>query len=176
MAKKFLLALLLFHFVSFAKVIQTVPNALGQIFPGKSIQVKEKRVFLNKMQVQSVFDAMGENRTATSGAMMTYFEGKKEGDVYARAYLDRHVIRKESESVLIAIGGDGALRGIYILSFDEPIEYKPPEKWLKQFQNISKTQSKKSFFGITGATLTSDVLKKTVRKVLLIDEIVRTKK
>ncbi len=55
------------------------------------------------------------------------------GPVVGYAAVQSHVVRTKRETLLVAFEPDGRIRRITVVSFLEPPEYKPPERWLAQF-------------------------------------------
>ena len=53
--------------------------------------------------------------------------------------LQSHVVRTKRETLLVAFEPDGRIRRIVVLSFLEPPEYKPSERWLGQFEGKGAT-------------------------------------
>jgi hypothetical protein len=53
--------------------------------------------------------------------------------VLGYAVVQSHVVRTKRETLLVAFEPDGRIRRITVLSFLEPPEYKPSERWLAQF-------------------------------------------
>jgi len=49
------------------------------------------------------------------------------------AYFDTHLVRTLPETILVLLAADGRIRRIDILSFEEPEDYMPTERWLQQF-------------------------------------------
>ena len=80
------------------------------------------------------------------------------GPVLGYAVLQSHVVRTKRETLLLAFEPDGRIRRIVVLSFLEPPEYKPSERWLGQF--AGKTAADRLAVGddlapISGATLSA---------------------
>jgi hypothetical protein len=55
------------------------------------------------------------------------------GPVLGYAVVQSHVVRTKRETLLFAFEPDGRIRRITVVSFLEPPEYKPSERWLAQF-------------------------------------------
>ena len=79
-------------------------------------------------------------------------------------YVDSHIVRTLSETVLIEVK-DKKISTIDIASFMEPREYLPPAKWLDQFTKGHEVDA------LTGATLSQNAIKNSVKKYLLVDTI-----
>ncbi len=75
---------------------------------------------------------------------------------------------------MVVVGPDGAVQRVTILSFQEPKDYLPSDRWLDQFhdQKLGKQLSlKREIRGITGATLSSRAVTAAVRRVLALDQV-----
>ncbi len=87
-------------------------------------------------------------------------------------YLDSHIVRTMRQVLLISLNGD-SVDLIKTLVFNEPVEYKSSKSWLARFKNLilGKTETSNSIDNIdavSGATLTGNAVKKSLRKVELI--------
>jgi hypothetical protein len=90
--------------------------------------------------------------------LVTFYTATKGGAVTGHAVIHSHVVRTKRETFAIAFEPDGRIRRITVVSFLEPEEYKPPERWLAQF--AGKGPDDRLTVGndlapITGATLTA---------------------
>ena len=80
-------------------------------------------------------------RTRIPERMVTFYVARgpgvpdrmRGGPVLGYAVVQSHVVRTKRETLLVAFEPDGRLRRIAVLSFLEPPEYKPSERWLAQF-------------------------------------------
>jgi hypothetical protein len=81
-------------------------------------------------------------------------------------YIDSHIVRSLNETVVIEIKNK-KLNFIQIASFMEPREYLPPKNWLELF--LLNDQSKVD--ALTGATLSQNAIKNTVKKYLVINRV-----
>ena len=88
------------------------------------------------------------------------------------AYLDSHIVRTMRQVLLIALDGD-SVDLIKTLVFNEPVEYKSTKNWLQRFRKLILGKSETSnaidnIDAVSGATLTSNAVKKSLRKIELI--------
>jgi hypothetical protein len=65
--------------------------------------------------------------------LVTFYTVRKGGAVAGYAAIQSHVVRTKRETLALAFEPDGRIRRIQVLSFLEPKEYEPPERWLAQF-------------------------------------------
>lgn len=88
------------------------------------------------------------------------------------SYLDSHIVRTMRQVLLITLNGESVVL-IKTLVFNEPVEYKSSTGWLARFKNLLLSPEKSSteidkIDGVSGATLTSNAVKKSLKKVELI--------
>jgi hypothetical protein len=73
-------------------------------------------------------------RAKVKERLVTFYTARKGDGVLGYAVIHSHVVRTKRETFSIAFQPDGRIRKITILSFLEPEEYKPSDRWLAQFQ------------------------------------------
>ncbi|MEZ4846017.1 MAG: FMN-binding protein [Bdellovibrionota bacterium] len=86
---------------------------------------------------------------------------------------------KETETLMIVVDSMGSIRDIEVMSFHEPKDYVPPVIWKNQFKGKTSKElyrSKSNIAGITGATLTSKAVTKSVQKTLAIHHLLHPSK
>ena len=72
-------------------------------------------------------------RSRIAERMVTFYTARRGADVLGYAVVQSHVVRTKRETLLVAFEPDGRIRRIVVVSFLEPPEYKPSERWLGQF-------------------------------------------
>ena len=90
--------------------------------------------------------------------MVTFYTARRGNEVLGHGVLQSHVVRTKRETLLVAFEPDGRIRRIVVLSFLEPPEYKPSERWLGQFDGKGATDRLAvgdDLAPITGATLSA---------------------
>lgn len=147
-----------------ARVLGSRDQALARRYG--DVRVERSTVFLNEAQLVQVEDAAG---TRPGSSVIYRYEVFRQGVRVATAYLDAHRVRTLPETLLIAIDEDGAVDHLEVLSFKEPMEYLPGEKWYTQFSRRKLDRDlrlKRGIDGITGATLTCRATCDSVRRAL----------
>jgi hypothetical protein len=153
-----------------ARVFITQEQALERDFP--SPQTRERRtLFLDAGQAGQAEDLAG---SPLQRAVVPYYVGMLEGRITGYVYFDTHLVRTLAETVLIRLTPDGRIAAIEILSFDEPEDYLPRERWLRQFDGRELDDDltlKGAIRGLTGATLSSRSVTAAARRILAIHRL-----
>ncbi len=148
----------------FAKVLVAPDVAVREAFPGAT--TVQRTDYLSEAQASRIESLAG---TPPSSRIVISWRAQKAGAPVGTAYLETHVVRTVSESILVVIDTHGSVQKVEILTFDEPEEYLPRTKWLEQFRGRSLDADlslKGGVRGITGATLSSRAITSAVRRVL----------
>jgi hypothetical protein len=86
-------------------------------------------------------------------------------------------VRTKQESLLISLDVSGRVIRVDVTAFLEPPEYRAPEPWLGQYKGRGLDDDltvNRAIRPIAGATLTTRVANSAVRRVLAIDETLRS--
>jgi Na+-translocating ferredoxin:NAD+ oxidoreductase RnfG subunit len=153
-----------------AAVLRSQEEALRDAFPGAAVE-RETR-FLDEAQAKRI-EAEG---VQLGTRVVIRYVGARAGERVGVAYFDTHVVRTLSETILVLVDPQGKVVRIEILSFDEPPDYLPREKWLDQFDGAvlsDELSLKRGIRAIAGATLSSRAVTDAVRRVLAIDRELR---
>ena len=135
---------------------------------GKEAMVERNNAFLTGTQVTAA-----EKRCSCEieTELVPRYTATKAGKLLGWAYFDAHRVRTLPEILMIVVKPDGAVASVEILSFQEPMDYFPSERWLAQFSG-RKLDEELSLRGgirpISGATLTGRAITGAVRKILAI--------
>jgi hypothetical protein len=145
----------------------TQPQALASAFPnGATRQVH----FLTPEQLEAARKASGLEFT---DRMIVRYAGAN-----GFAYFDTHRVRTLPETVMIVVTPDGKIDRIEILSFDEPPEYLPKERWLDQFDGRRLDDDlslKRKIRPLSGASLSARAIANASRKVLALHKVIGAK-
>ena len=97
-------------------------------------------------------------RARVSERLVTFYTAYRGGAVAGHAVIHSHIVRTKRETLLMAFEPDGRIRRISVVAFLEPQEYRPSERWLRQFEGKSsadKLAVGQDIAPISGATLTA---------------------
>lgn len=124
------------------------------LFPGTG-RVEAKDVILTDAMVAHIEQLA---RARVKERLVTFYTARKDAAVLGYAVIHSHVVRTKRETFAIAFEPDGRIRKITVLSFLEPEEYKPSERWLRQFDGKGardRLAVGDDLAPISGATLTA---------------------
>ena len=151
----------------------TREEALAVVYPGAAVEAE--RVFLTNEETRQASDLA---RVELESQLVARYVAQEGGQVVGRAYVDTHVVRTKRESLLIALGPDGAVKRVEVTAFLEPREYLAPDVWLRQFdeQPLSDDVAlQRAIRPIAGATLTARSATEAVRRVMAIDVVLEAR-
>jgi hypothetical protein len=147
-------ACLLFASPASADTAQKESEALRVAFPAAD-RFSSRDVFLDDELVKRIEKLA---RARVKERMVTFYTATQGGNVLGYAVIHSHVVRTKRETFTIAFEPDGRIRRITVLSFLEPIEYQPSDRWLAQFHGKGlkdRLAVGDDIAPITGATLSA---------------------
>lgn len=152
---------------SMGTVFKKPEDALRSIFRGAAIETKN--IILKPEQVREVERLSGMKQDER---LVSFYEAKKGNEILGYAFIDVHIVRTKSATLLYVINPAGKIDSMEVLSFSEPLDYLPNENWLNLFigRSIDKDEIRlrRDIAAITGATITARVITDNTRKVLAI--------
>jgi Na+-translocating ferredoxin:NAD+ oxidoreductase subunit G len=154
------------------KVFLSQEEALRLAFPAGAA-VERRTVFLTAAQQKAVQKETRSDRVP--GALVTAYVGTRDGRELGTAYFDTHVVRTQAETLMILVFPTGAIGRIEVLSFSEPEEYLPRERWYGQFSGRvldDELAMRRGIRAVSGATLTARATTEAARRVLAIHRVV----
>lgn len=153
----------------------TQQQALAGAFPAGT-KVTRQALFLTDQQFAS---ARKESGVEFKDRMIVRYAGSNAAGVsVGYAYFDTHVVRTLPSTVMVVVTPDGRVQKIDILSFDEPPDYLPKDRWIDQFDGRKLDDDlslKRAIRPITGASLSGRALVNASRKVLALHRVLGTK-
>jgi hypothetical protein len=153
-----------------AKVYMSRQEALEWAFPAADA-VDSRSVALDAEQaraVESLAKAKLESR------IVTLYTARREGEVIGYAFIDIHTVRTLPEAFLVVLTPGGEVRTLRVLAFYEPEEYRPPERWLDQFEHRgldADVHVGGAIHGIAGSTLSARAVTGGVRRALALYQV-----
>ena len=168
--KLFLLVIFLIPQSSISKVFMKRDEALRVAFP-EADTIEKKEVFLTEEQSREIETL---SKSKLDSKLYIIYEGKKGNELLGYAIIDTHTLRTKTETVMFVVNPDGTLRQAEILAFFEPPEYMPGNNWISLFYGKDaddSLRSGKDIPNITGATITSNSLAQTMRRILSVVKV-----
>ncbi|MBN4047976.1 FMN-binding protein [bacterium AH-315-O15] len=147
-------------------------EALAAVYGGA--QIRAEQLFLTPAQLKQVATRAGID---PASALVARYLATRSGEIVGRAYVDTHTVRTKRESLLISLDVQGRVMRIDVSAFLEPPEFRAPEPWLEQYRGRALDDNldiDRAIRPITGATLTARAANDAIRRVLAIDEILRS--
>ncbi|MBI3071778.1 MAG: FMN-binding protein [Deltaproteobacteria bacterium] len=150
--------------VAVAKVFKLPDDAIQEHL-GESVEVRN--VVLTDDQVRDVEKA---SHAKVDSKLVSFYVGRANGNIKGYAFVDTHVVRTKPEAVLFVLTPSGDIDNIIVLSFREPLEFMPTERWMGLFKGRSLAKQslrlRQEIPNISGATLTARAVVESARKVL----------
>jgi electron transport complex protein RnfG len=137
--------------------------------------VGRRTAFLSSAALDSARADAGPD-AAVDQSVVSYYVATRDGAPVGVAYFDSHRVRTLNEVLMIVVGPDHKVERVEVLRFAEPPEYHPRDRWLAQFQGHTLAPDlslKGSISAMTGATLTSNAVTRSVRRVLALHRRIR---
>ena len=145
-------------------------DALALAFPAGT-KVERRTAFLTDEQAAAAEKAAGSK---LDSKIWTYYVGTSSSGPAGTAYFESHKVRTMNEAFMVVVNPDATVRFVEILSFAEPDEYLAPKKWLSQFERKALDDDlmiRRGLRNNTGASITSDVVTRGVRRVLAVHQV-----
>lgn len=153
-----------------AGLYKTREQALAEAFPGGNIE--RKTVFLTETEASRVRELA---RLPLESKVVRYYVGlDAEGQPGGAAFLDTHVVRTITETVMVLLESDGNVKRVEILAFYEPEDYRVRQGWIDRMngKNLSNDLTVgRDLVRVTGATLTARALAAAVRRALALYDV-----
>lgn len=157
-----------------ARLLLTQKQALVLAFPG--LAMERRTAYLSEEEAGA---AQRLGRVKVEERVWTYYVGLSSKGARGYAYFDTHLVRTMSETVMIVVEPNGRLRFVELLSFLEPPDYEPGSRWLGQFSDRLLDDDltvRRGIRNIAGASLTSQALADSVRRVLAVHAVLHPQK
>lgn len=158
-----------------ARVYMTQQQALASAFPSGT-KVSRQSIFLTKEQQAAAKKASGID--FTDQLVVRYVGTDAANRVVGYAYFDTHRVRTLPETVMIVVTPEAKVAKIEVLSFDEPPEYLPKERWVEQIEGRRLDDDlslKRAIRPLSGASLSGRAIVNASRKVLALHGAIGTK-
>jgi len=153
-----------------AKVFHSRDEALELAFPDAD-RVESETYVLDDGQVARVQNlAQGP----LESKLVKIYKALRNDRVLGYALIDVHNVRTLPEAFMVVLTPNGEVRSLRVLAFHEPLEYKPTNRWYRQFAHKSKDAPLRvggDVHGVVGATLSARATTRGVRRALALYEV-----
>lgn len=156
-----------------AQEVVTQEEALRMAFP-EADEMERRTAFLEDSAMARA-EELAAPAVEVEEPVVTHYVARAGGTPLGVAYFDSHVVRTLPEVIMVVVTPAGEVARVEVLRFDEPREYRPPEKWLEEFRGkdlSSRISTSGSIVNITGATLTSRAVTRAVRRILALHRVI----
>ena len=152
------------------KVFFSQSEALELAFPDAE-KVSSNTFVLDEDQVAQIESLA---KCELDSRLVKIYTGMREGKVLGYALIDIHNVRTLPEAFMVVLSPGGEVRSLRVLAFHEPLEYKPTDRWYRQFDNRSIEAPLRvggDVHGVVGATLSARATTRGVRRALAYYEV-----
>jgi hypothetical protein len=152
-------------------VLLSQEEALARAFPDAAVE--RHTAFLDPEQVSRIRELAG---TEPPSRVVTYYRGVRGGGTVGTAYFETHRVRTLPEVLMVLVEEPGQVRRVEVLSFQEPRDYLPKERWFDQFRGRGLEDGLslgRDIRGITGATLSGRAVAASVRRILALHRVLQ---
>ena len=154
---------------SFATIYYSKNEAMELAF-GVGTAIEPLSLFPDEEQIVKIEQ---EAKIKLESGLFTFYVGKNQDKILGYAAIETSTVRTKPETLLIVLTPEGELRNVYTLAFHEPSEYEPPQAWYEKLYNkpLANMHFNKGIDGISGATLSTRTALSSIRKVMMIYQI-----
>ena len=168
--KRILLGLLLLMVTPcFATIYYSKSEAMELAF-GAGATIESLSLFPDEAQVTKIEQ---EAKIKLESGLFTFYVGKNQDKIIGYGAIETSTVRTKPETLMIVLTPEGELRNVYTLAFHEPSEYEPPQAWYEKLYKkpLANMDFNKGVDGISGATLSTRTALASIRKVMMIYQI-----
>ena len=165
-----LLALLFTAAPAAAEVFLSQREALALAFPGAD-RIERTSVVLDDAQAAAVETLSG---APLESKLVTLHQGFRGDELLGYAVIDIHNVRTLPEAFMVVLTPEGRVATLRMLAFYEPSEYKPPQRFLAQFDARALDPSLRlggAIHGIAGSSLSARAVTTGVRRSLALYQV-----
>jgi hypothetical protein len=154
-----------------AEVFLSQREALALAFPDAD-RIERKSVVLDDAQATAVEKLSG---APLESRLVTLHQGFRGAELLGYALIDVHTVRTLPEAFLVVLTPEGRVAALRMLAFYEPAEYKPPARFLAQFDARGLDPELRlggAIHGIAGSSLSARAVTTGVRRSLALYQVI----
>jgi len=159
-------------------LLRSAPPAQGIVFHARDEALRLAFPDADRTEARDFFLTPGQRaeiekraRAKLDTDLVTVYLGYRGASLVGYAVFDTHIVRTLPETFLVVLRPEGTVAAVHLLAFYEPLEYAPPERWLKNFSGKASSEELelgRGIAAISGSTLTSRAVAAGVRRALAI--------
>jgi hypothetical protein len=153
-----------------AKVFLSQEEALALAFPEADRSEKMTHV----LGAEEVAEIERLSRAKLESKLVAVYSGWRGAELLGYAFIDVHLVRTQTEALLVVLEPGGGLRSVRVLAFHEPLDYLPSDRWYGQFGGKPTGDAFRvghDVHAIMGATLSARATADAVRRSLAFYEV-----
>jgi len=142
------------------------PKKSIQSFWGEDVKIKENSLILNHNESSA---AQKEAQLIFKNKLFRYYGvSNKHGKALGFALLLTRKVRTKTITLLVGLNNKKNIEFVETISFNEPQEYKPKKKWLKESfpKGLTPLELKANMSHISGATFSAQAIYASVKWAL----------
>lgn len=147
-----------------AAVFYARDEALHLAFPEAS-RIEPEEHFVTATERSAIEAHCG---APLSSDLVTVYRGFAGERLLGYALIDTRRVRTMPETLLIVLTPEGEVRHTELLAFYEPLEYRPPSRWLERFDGTRAQKGHVAVDAISGATFTTHASAAAIRYALAV--------
>jgi hypothetical protein len=153
----------------FATIFYSKNEAMEQAF-GAGVQIEQLSLFPDENQTAKI---QQDSKAKLDSGMFTFYVGKKQDKILGYAAIETSTVRTKPETLMIVLTPDGELSKVLTLAFHEPPEYQPAQGWYEKLymRPLADMAFNKGVDGISGATLSTRSALDSIRKVMVLYQV-----
>ena len=154
-----------------AKLLISRDDAIRSIF-GDSATTATKTVYLTEAEHDSL---QQRARAKIERKRITYYRVSVGDSIVGYVFVDRHIVRSLSETVLIALDTSGTILAAEILAWNEPDDFRPSKRWLDRAKGQNEPieiRPGEAMPNIAGSTISARALSAAIRRALAVGEMI----
>lgn len=152
------------------EVFHSRESALRLAFDGAD-SVNTRTLVLDGEQVEAI---EGRSGSRVPSRVVRAYVGYRDDTILGYAFIETHRVRSLPETVMVVVAPDGSVAATHLLAFHEPPQYRPPQRWLDQFDARpldDRMALGRDIAGIAGSTLTAQAVTACVRRAAATAEV-----
>ncbi len=153
-----------------AVVYHSQREALALAFPD-SDRIERRDFLLSDAQAAAVEKLSNAPLTSRITTLHVAWRGR---ELLGYAVIDVHTVRTLPEALMVVLAPDARVRSVLLLAFHEPTDYRPSDRWYRQFvgkQLGPELQLSHGVHAVTGATLSARSATRSVRRALALHRV-----